>query len=276
MATYFVGDVQGCFDELQQLLALAQFNPIEDELWLTGDLVARGPKSLEVLRFVSGLGDKATTVLGNHDLNLLAVAAGHFPAKKKDKTENILSAPDGKDLIQWLRKQPLLATHPTLPIVMTHAGISPQWNIATAQACAREVELLLRGDQAGWLLKHMYGEEPKQWHERLSGIERWRYIINSFTRMRFCQFDGSLELKCKSAPKEQPAGLAPWFEVRQPEIDEPHLVFGHWAALMGRCPIPSIKALDTGCVWGNQLSLWRWEDNAMFSLNCPAYAEGAD
>ncbi len=276
MATYFVGDVQGCNDELQQLLTLAQFDPRNDELWLTGDLVARGPKSLEVLRFVRELGDRATTVLGNHDLNLLAVAAGHAHPKKKDKTEYILTAPDCDELMNWLRTRPIMAEHPVLPVMMTHAGLSPQWDLATARHCAREIEMLLSSDQGNWLLGHMYGEEPSHWDHRLTGLPRWRYIINSFTRMRFCRTDGSLEFKCKEAPEDKPAQLAPWFEVRQAATDEPHLVFGHWAALMGKCPLPTIKALDTGCVWGNQLTLWRWEDNAMFSLNCPAYASGAE
>jgi len=276
MATYFVGDVQGCFDELQTLLSLAQFDPKNDELWLTGDLVARGPKSLEVLRFVRDLGDRATTVLGNHDLNLLAVYSGHTKPKKKDKTEYIFSAPDKHELMMWLRHRPILAQHPTLPVVMTHAGLSPQWNLTTAIACASEIETLLRSTQGSWLLGHMYGEEPSHWDARLTGLPRWRYIINSFTRMRYCRPDGSLDFKCKAAPESKPADLAPWFEVRNATPNEPHLIFGHWAALMGKCPIPSIKALDTGCVWGNQLTLWRWEDNAMFSLNCPAYAEGAE
>lgn len=276
MATYFVGDVQGCFDELQSLLSLAKFDPQEDELWLTGDLVARGPKSLEVLRFVRDLGDRATTVLGNHDLNLLAVYSGHTKPKKKDKTEYIFFAPDKHDLMMWLRQRPILAKHPTLPIIMTHAGLSPRWDLPTAFACASEIETLLRSDQGSWLLGHMYGEEPSHWDPRLTGLPRWRYIINSFTRMRYCRPDGSLDFKCKASPENKPAELAPWFDVRKAELDDPHLVFGHWAALLGKCPIPSIKALDTGCVWGNQLTLWRWEDNAMFSLNCPAYAEGAE
>ena len=274
MATYFVGDVQGCHTELQQLLDLAQFDAQQDELWLTGDLVARGPQSLDVLRFVYSLGDRATTVLGNHDLNLLAVAAGHAHPKKKDKTENILTAPDRHELMSWLQNRPIMAEHPTLPVIMTHAGLSPQWDLATARHCAREVETLLRSDQGAWLLGHMYGEEPSHWDPRLTGLPRWRYIINSFTRMRFCRNDGSLEFKCKESPADKPAQLAPWFEVRKADTDEPHLVFGHWAALMGKCPLPKIKALDTGCVWGNQLTLWRWEDNAMFSLNCPVYSSG--
>lgn len=274
MATYFVGDVQGCYDELKQLLEIAAFNPQQDELWLTGDLVARGPKSLETLRFVYSLGDRATTVLGNHDLNLLAVATGAFPAKKKDKTENILVAPDRYELISWLRTRPIMAEHPTLPIMMTHAGLSPEWDLKTARNCARELEALLASDQGSWLLRHMYGEDPSHWDKRLKGLPRWRYIINSFTRMRYCRPDGTLEFKCKSSPSEHPTGLQPWFEVRKRDTNEPHLVFGHWAALMGKCPLPSIKALDTGCVWGNQLTLWRWEDNAMYSLNCPAYAAG--
>jgi len=271
-----VGDVQGCHDELQQLLELAGFDLTKDELWLTGDLVARGPLSLEVLRFVHQLGQRARTVLGNHDLHLLATAAGHVKPKKKDKLEALLAAPDRDELLHWLRQQPLLVEHESLPVMMCHAGLSPQWDLDTARACAREVEALLRGDQADWLLQHMYGDEPSRWDPRLVGLPRWRYIINSFTRLRFCHPDGRLEFHNKLAPQPggHPDGLRPWFELRQPDAGEPFLVFGHWAALLGQCSGPQMRALDTGCVWGNQLSLWRWEDGALFALDCPVHAHG--
>ncbi len=274
MAIYCVGDVQGCYDELRRLLDLARFDPADDELWLTGDLVARGPKSLEVLRFVHSLGFQATTVLGNHDLHLLATAAGYTKPKKKDRLDTLLEAHDADKLLRWLRLQPLLAEHPTEPLIMCHAGISPQWSIETAKRCAHEVEDLLRSDQGNWLLLHMYGNDPAHWDERLTGLPRWRYIINVFTRMRFCSIDGSLDFHSKVSPKQEVDGLKPWFELRQPQENEPDLVFGHWAALMGQCPKPRIHALDTGCVWGNQLTMWRWDDDAIFSLGCPMYAKG--
>lgn len=274
MALYFVGDVQGCYDELRQLLDLAGFSQDEDELWLTGDLVARGPKSLEVLRYVVSLGERATTVLGNHDLHLLATAAGYAKPKKKDQLDALLNAPDAAKLLRWLRLQPLLAEHPTRPVMMCHAGLSPQWDLSTARRCAREVEDLLRSDQGNWLLCHMYGNDPAHWDERLAGLPRWRYIINTFTRMRFCGMDSSLDFHSKVSPKQQSPNLKPWFELRPLREDEPELVFGHWAALMGQCPVPRIHALDTGCVWGNQLTLWRWDDDAIFSLGCPMYAKG--
>lgn len=274
MATYFVGDVQGCYDELRRLLDLAQFDPGADELWLTGDLVARGPRSLEVLRFVHQLGNRAQTVLGNHDLHLLATAAGHVKPKRKDKLDALLAAPDRDELLHWLCRQPLLAEHAQLPVMMCHAGLSPQWELATARACAREVESLLRGDRADWLLQHMYGDEPSHWDARLVGLPRWRYIINSFTRLRFCHPDGRLEFHNKRAPTAGDGALHPWFELRRPAADDPFLVFGHWAALLGQCSGPQMRALDTGCVWGNQLTLWRWEDQALFALDCPVYARG--
>lgn len=273
MAIYFVGDVQGCYDELRRLLDLVKFDPAEDELWLTGDLVARGPKSLETLRFVHSLGSRATSVLGNHDLHLLATAAGYAKPKKKDKLDALLEAPDANKLLVWLRKCPLLAEHPSIPVMMCHAGLSPQWDIAMARQCAREVESLLLSDQGNWLLCHMYGNDPAHWDPRLTGLPRWRYIINAFTRMRFCSLDGSLDFHSKVSPKQQSPDLRPWFELRPQAANEPELVFGHWAALMGQCSIPFIQALDTGCVWGNQLTLWRWEDRQKFALSCPLYAK---
>jgi len=233
MANCFVGDIQGCYDDLRRLLDLAAFDPDQDVLWLCGDLVARGPDSLNTLRFVKGLGNRAVTVLGNHDLHLLAVADGVAPLKKKDKLQSLMDAPDRDELLEWLRHRPLLAEHPDLPIMMVHAGISPAWDVRTARNCAREVESLLRGDQYSWLLHNMYGDQPDGWKDDLVGIDRYRYIINTFTRMRFCYFDGRLDFKCKKGPKESTPGLRPWFEQREHHVDDPILVFGHWAALMG-------------------------------------------
>lgn len=274
MANCFVGDVQGCYDDLRRLLELADFDPQADTLWLAGDLVARGPDSLSVLRFAKSLGDKAVCILGNHDLHLLAVAEGVAPLKKKDRLQALMEAPDREALLEWLRHRPLLAEcpHPTRPVMMVHAGLSPTWDAGTARRCAREVESLLQSDQYQWLLHHMYGDHPDSWDEGLLGIERYRYIINSFTRMRFCHVDGRLDFKCKLGPDDSTPGLHPWFELRERHSDDPTLVFGHWAALMGNTGRPHIKALDTGCVWGNTLTLWRLEDDALISTPCPLYA----
>ncbi|MGB6188898.1 MAG: symmetrical bis(5'-nucleosyl)-tetraphosphatase [Aeromonas molluscorum] len=274
MANCFVGDIQGCYDDLRRLLELADFDPVKDRLWLAGDLVARGPDSLSVLRFAKSLGDSAVCILGNHDLHLLAVAEGVAPLKKKDRLQTLMEAPDRDALLEWLRHRPLLAecSHPTNPVMMVHAGLSPAWDADTARRCAREVESLLRSDQYQWLLHHMYGDHPDSWDESLLGIDRYRYIINSFTRMRFCHADGRLDFKCKLGPDESTPGLHPWFELRERHSDDPTLVFGHWAALMGSTGRSHIKALDTGCVWGNSLTLWRLEDDALISTPCPAHA----
>ncbi|WP_036820589.1 bis(5'-nucleosyl)-tetraphosphatase (symmetrical) ApaH, partial [Photobacterium sanctipauli] len=263
MATYLVGDIQGCFDDLCQLLEQAQFDPNHDELWLAGDLVARGPKSLETLRFVKSLGSQATTVLGNHDLHLLAVANGIAKNKPRDKIQAILDAPDSEALLTWLRQQPLLAEHPTHPFVMSHAGITPVWDLDTARSCAREVEHILQGDNYLWLLKEMYGNGPDQWDPGLEGIERYRYTINAFTRMRFCYPDGRLDMECKLSPRQASSTeLKPWFELTRQPIDK-KMIFGHWAALMGYQD-QQVIGLDTGCVWGNSMTLLRWEDGARF------------
>ncbi|TNI64491.1 bis(5'-nucleosyl)-tetraphosphatase (symmetrical), partial [Aeromonas salmonicida] len=224
----FVGLIQGWYDDLRRLLDLARFDPAQDTLWLCGDLVGRGPVFLSVLRFFKELGERAISVLGNHDLHLLAVAGGYAPLKKKDRIEEIIKAPDGLELLDWLRHRPLLAEHPEHPLLMVHAGISPAWDVTTARRCAREVESLLQGDQHQWLLKHMYGDQPDRWSETLTGIERYRYIINVFTRMRFCYFDGRLDFKCKLGPKESTPGLRPWFEQREHHRDDPVIIFGHW------------------------------------------------
>lgn len=269
MATYIVGDIQGCFDELIELLTLAEFEPEQDELWVTGDLVARGPKSLEVLRYLKQI--QANIVLGNHDLHLLATAQGVHKVKEKDQTQAILDAPDCAELLEWLRCQPLLLEHPEHQFIMVHAGILPSWTIKQAKALAKEVEILLQGQGYKKLLKHMYGNHPTKWQESLTGIERSRYIINVFTRMRYCTLAGELEFKNKLAPSQSNNPLLkPWFEINPREHDQP-ILFGHWAALLGQVDQAGLFALDTGCVWGNQLTLLRWQDKQRFSLACPAY-----
>ncbi|MGL4546357.1 MAG: bis(5'-nucleosyl)-tetraphosphatase (symmetrical) ApaH [Plesiomonas sp.] len=264
MATYLVGDLQGCYDELLALLEQVAFNPQDDELWLTGDLVARGPKSLECLRFVRSLGSAARTILGNHDLHLLSIDAGLAKAKPRDYLQPILEAPDRHELMHWLRQQPLLLAHPTYPFVMVHAGISPDWDLGTAAACAAEVEQVLRSPQYQAMLSMMYGNLPDKWSPDLQGDDRLRYIINAFTRMRFCYPDGRLEMHCKLPAEQAPAPLLPWYQLPNPLLANHRVVFGHWASLLGKTNQPAVYALDTGCVWGNHLTLLRWDDQRYF------------
>lgn len=270
MATYAVGDLQGCLSPLKNLLALVQFDPARDTLWLVGDLINRGPESLATLRFVYRLRERVRCVLGNHDLHLLAVAeAGRTPGKG-DTLEEILAAPDRDQLLGWLREQPLLHHDPALGFTMVHAGIPPQWDLAQAQACAREVEEVLRGPQRQAFLASMYGNTPDLWDATLEGIERWRLITNYFTRMRFCSSDGRLELKTKEGPGAPPAGYAPWFSYAQRATRDDRIIFGHWAALEGKANTPNVYALDTGCVWGGAMTMLRLEDQHIFRCQCPA------
>lgn len=276
MACYIVGDIQGCCDELQQLLQLADFDPQVDELWLTGDLVARGPKSLQTLRFVKSLGSSAKMVLGNHDLHLLAISQGIHKNKEKDKLSPILNAPDCEELLTWLRLQPLLLRHPEFNFIMVHAGISPQWHIKQAELLAKEVESVLHSKHFKSLLTNMYGNTPCHWSEELQGSERLRFIINVLTRMRYCFNDGSLEFASKLAPhQESNKQLKPWFEIERFEIggvESNEILFGHWAALLGKVSKKGIYGLDTGCVWGNSLTMLRWQDKKLFTLPCPVHS----
>ncbi|WP_108652198.1 symmetrical bis(5'-nucleosyl)-tetraphosphatase [Dongshaea marina] len=273
MACYLVGDIQGCLDELKQLLDDVGFDPAQDELWLTGDLVARGPKSLETLRYVRDLGPAATVVLGNHDLHLLTVSSGLAREHDKDRLQPLLAAPDRDELLRWLRFQPLLAEHSEYPLVMTHAGIPPAWDLTTARQCARQIEAELQSVDYFHLLKGMYGNQPDQWDDNLSGIERLRYSINALTRMRFCYPDGRLEFHHKLMPSGNHPELVPWFELPAAYLEDKELIFGHWAALEGHCGRSDYHALDTGCVWGNTLTMLRWEDKQRFSTACPTYAQ---
>lgn len=269
MANYIVGDLQGCLDELERLLSQVDFCPQHDQLWVAGDLVARGPKSLETLRYIKALGTSAKTVLGNHDLHLLSIALGIHPLKKKDRTAAIFQAPDRDELLEWLRHQPLLQEHSEF--VVCHAGISPQWDLPTARQAAQEIESLLQSEQWPWIIEHMYSNMPNQWHDSLSGLERYRYIINAFTRMRFCTPSGALDMDCKLPPSAvDPAQLRPWFDFPRVTPIEKRIIFGHWAALEG-CVREDVIGLDTGCVWGGTLTMIRWEDQQLFSQ--PALTE---
>lgn len=264
MATYFVGDLQGCYDELQCLLEKVKFDPSQDKLYLVGDLVARGDKSLQCLRLVKSLGKAAQTVLGNHDLHLIATALGIKKIKAKDRVEAIFAAPDFAELIDWLRQQPLLIHNPQQDFVLSHAGISPQWDLTTAKACAKEVEQVLQQGDYQQLIAQMYDNQPDYWSPQLTGIERLRYIINVFTRMRFCYPDGRLDFACKLPPQQAPAPLQPWFKLANPLYQQTNLIFGHWASLAEVVTPSHIYALDTGCVWNNKMTLLRWEDKQYF------------
>ncbi|MBZ0072134.1 MAG: symmetrical bis(5'-nucleosyl)-tetraphosphatase [Thiohalobacteraceae bacterium] len=256
MAVYAIGDVQGCLHELDRLLTELHFDPARDRLWFAGDLVNRGPRSLETLRFVRGLGAAATTVLGNHDLHLLAVACDPARARPKDTLHPILDAPDRTELLDWLRRQPLLHHDATLGYTLIHAGLPPQWDLGLAQDCAREVEAALRGDDYAAYLTQMYGNEPDRWTDDLQGQERLRFITNCFTRLRYCDADGRLGLAFKGAPGSQPAGWLPWFEIPQRRSRSLRIVFGHWSTL-GPRDDPGIFPLDSGCLWGGQLTALR-------------------
>lgn len=265
MATYLVGDLQGCYDELQRLLEKVQFDSTQDQLYLVGDLVARGDKSLECLRFVKSLGKSAKTVLGNHDLHLISTALGIKKVKVRDRVDAIFHAPDFEELIDWLRHQPLLVHNEQQNFLMTHAGISPDWDLATAKQCAHEVENVLRHGDYHNLIENMYDNRPDRWHDDLQGLDRLRYSINVFTRMRFCYWDHRLDFDCKLPPESAPEELTPWFNLANPLYQTIPIVFGHWASLVNTTTPNNIYALDTGCVWGNRMTMLRWEDKQYFS-----------
>lgn len=266
MATYAIGDIQGCYSEFRQLLSLINFQPTRDRLWLAGDLVNRGEGSLEVLRFVADLGSSVQVILGNHDFHLLAVACGLRKTKRSDTLDKLLSAKDAPELLAWLGRQPLLHHDPQLNFVMTHAGIPPLWNLAQAKAMAAEVELEMRSSRQKKLLEHLFGNQPNRWSDDLTGYDRQRCIVNYFTRMRFCAADSRLELETKSEPSQAPQGFAPWFTYPSQVLKEARIVFGHWAALEGQTGVAGIHALDTGCVWGQQLTALRLEDQQYFQV----------
>ncbi|NVK39869.1 MAG: symmetrical bis(5'-nucleosyl)-tetraphosphatase [Oceanospirillaceae bacterium] len=266
MATYAIGDIQGCFDQLQALLAQVGFSG-SDRLWLAGDLVNRGPKSLETLRFVKSLGDRAQIVLGNHDLHLLAIHYGATRPRRSDTLDEILDAPDRDELMHWLRMQPLLIHDAGLDFVMVHAGIPPAWSLKKAKRRAREVEQVLHGTLAREFFQHMYGNEPDHWYKGLEGWARLRVITNYLTRMRFCDHNGRLDFSAKGGLETQPQGFLPWYA--HPRKAHKHrIIFGHWAALEGGASDHSLFSLDTGCVWGNSLTAMRLEDQAFFSCDC--------
>ena len=257
MSIYAIGDLQGCHAEFVELLERIAFDPDRDQLWLAGDLVNRGPDSLACLREVRALGSAAVTVLGNHDLHLLAVARGGGRLNRKDTLNAILDAPDREALLDWLQSQPLLVNQAFAgqgETVMTHAGLLPQWSLQEAVSLAGEVQACLSSERSGAFLKQMYGNTPALWRDDLGGIDRLRAIVNVFTRMRFIDDAGRLDFAAKEGLDSAPAGFAPWF--CYPRYDEMRLLFGHWAALEGRTEGAQLRAeaLDTGCVWGGSLT----------------------
>jgi bis(5'-nucleosyl)-tetraphosphatase (symmetrical) len=266
MPDYAIGDVQGCYDPLQRLLEQINFNERVDRLWFVGDLINRGPQSLAVLRFIKNLPLPARITLGNHDLHLLAkLFVNDSKLNPDDSLYEVLAASDAKELGHWLRKQRILYHDPDLRVIICHAGIAPVWDLALAKACAGELEEALAGDDFRSFLAQMYGNEPDHWSDELNGIARLRIITNYFTRMRFFDKQGRLDLSYKGTLAKAPANLIPWFAMPNRIPIEADIVFGHWAALEGYSPHPNIFAIDTGCLWGGPLTALRLQDRKRFS-----------
>jgi len=265
MATYAIGDVQGCHDALQRLIEQIRFDSGSDRLWFVGDLVNRGPDSLKVLRYIKSLGDSAVVVLGNHDLFLLAVAEDLTAMRPEDTLQAILAAPDRDELLGWLRQQRLL--YREHQFVLVHAGLLPQWSIGEAEELAREVETGLRSPYYKNLLRALYPSKQLQWSPKLTGPTRLAAIIKVLTRLRACSTDGLMESSYSGPPDHIPAGFLPWFRVSNRKHDDTTIVCGHWASLGLHCE-ENLLAIDSGCVWGRQLTAIRLEDRAVFQVGC--------
>ncbi len=273
MSTYAVGDIQGCYDELRRLLDKVGFDPAKDRLWCVGDLVNRGPDSLAVLRWIKALGERAVVVLGNHDLHLLAVAFADAPFGKKDTLAAILEASDRDELLHWLRHRPLLHHSEEKGVSMLHAGLPPQWDLAQARACARELEAVLQGPEHVEFLCAMYGNEPACWSDTLTGMDRLRFIANCFTRLRWCTAEGELLLKEKGGLEQASAGALPWFRVPGRRTRANPILFGHWSTIGFRAE-HNCWALDSGCLWGGRLSavqVRRKKPPTLIELDCTGY-----
>ena len=271
MATYAIGDLQGCYDALQRLLDKLKFDPAHDQLWLAGDLVNRGPDSLASLRFVKSLGNSAITVLGNHDLHLLAIAADHKTTKDAG-LKQILAAADVDELIDWLRQQPLLHYDAQLDFALVHAGIYPGWTLQQALEYAEELHQILASDNYLDFIHHMYGNKPRSWRDELSSWDRLRFIVNSFTRMRYCDIDGKLNLKDKGPIGSQRKDSLPWFDMPKRNTRKQRILFGHWSTV-GRLNREDVYALDTGCIWGGDLTALRLDEEKprYISIACPEF-----
>lgn len=265
MPTYAIGDLQGCHIALEKLLDTIAFDPARDKIWLVGDLVNRGTGSVEILRWAMGLGDALVTVLGNHDLHTLAVAEGFVPLHRSDTIQDVLEAPDRDELLAWLRRQPLAYREGEYFLV--HAGLLPQWTAARALELAGEVQEVLRGESYLSFFEHMYGNEPRFWHEGLHGMSRLRMITNAMTRLRYCTPQGDIDFAHKGPPGSQPGNLLPWYEVPRRASRDTTILFGHWSAL-GLMARENVVALDTGCLWSGQLTALRLEDRRLFQVSC--------
>ncbi|GAB1263776.1 symmetrical bis(5'-nucleosyl)-tetraphosphatase [Aurantivibrio infirmus] len=268
MATYAVGDIQGCLPALECLLKKISFDPQKDKLWVCGDIVNRGPDSLGTLRFLFQMRNSVVAVLGNHDMHLLAIAHGYKKMGRNDNMLAILDAPDRHELFAWLRHRPFVHHDPVLAFTMVHAGIPPMWTIKKALKRSAEIEAVLQSNQFENYLRSMYGNTPDRWDKSLSGTNRWRLITNYFTRMRFCNEIGRLNLDCKLGKDQAPKGYSAWFDIKGRETEKDNIVFGHWASIDGKTGHPHAFALDTGCVWGRKLSAMRLEDKAWYSCEC--------
>ena len=267
MATWAIGDVQGCAAELEALLDRIGYSPARDRLWFVGDLVNRGPRSLDVLRLVAGLGDSSVVVLGNHDLHLLAAARGAGLRDGDESLAPVLAAPDRGRLLDWLQSRRMLHHDASLGRVMIHAGLPPQWDLDRARSCAAELEQVLQGEASGAFFEHMYGNQPDLWHDDLSGMDRLRYTVNALTRLRACDASGRMLLKLKGPVDRLPAGAMPWFRVPGRLTAGVSVVCGHWSAL-GYHDADGVLALDTGCVWGGTLTARRLDaDGAQVSVS---------
>ncbi|MFT0851458.1 symmetrical bis(5'-nucleosyl)-tetraphosphatase [Achromobacter sp. F4_2707] len=262
---WMIGDLQGCNDALQRLLDHPDIAADRNaRFWFAGDLVNRGPDSLKTLRTIMSLGDRATCVLGNHDFHLLAIAAGFKKPGKSDTFDEILAAPDAEGILDWVRHRPLL--HREHNHIMVHAGILPPWSATQAQELAREVETAMRGPRWATALEKIYGNEPNYWDKNLENGKRLRVIVNAMTRMRMCTPDGRMDFSHKHAPDSK-GGLVPWFDVPGRVIEDETIVFGHWSTL-GLMIRPDAICLDTGCVWGRQLTALRLHDHKLVQVNC--------
>ena len=266
MATYIVGDIQGCFNGLQRLLEKVAFSPLNDRLIAVGDLIGRGPEPLQTLDYLQSLGNKFDTVLGNHDLHLLAIYANVRQAKKNDNLDTLLNSPSLKTHINWLRKKPLALMADSQTLV-THAGLYPKWSIKKALKLSSEVSQKLQADDWTEFLTNMYGNQPNIWHKNLIGANRTRFIVNALTRMRFIENQEQLDFNCKVAPESAPNHLLPWFEVNNKKLKpEQQVVFGHWASLNGKTTNNQIIALDTGYIWGQSMTLLHLLSGKIYSV----------
>ena len=265
MALYAIGDLQGCLEPLERMLDSLAFDPARDRAWFVGDLVNRGPDSLGCLRLVKSLGPAAVTVLGNHDLHLLCVAEGIEKSRPRDTLDAVLAAPDRDELVDWLRRRPLM--HVDGAFAMVHAGLLPLWPVATARALAGEVECVLQGP--GWrrFLAHLYGNHPERWDDGLAGDDRLRAIVNAMTRLRVCTREGAMDLAFKGEPGEHHAHRVPWFDMPGRENATHTIVCGHWSAL-GLRVSDRVLSLDSGCVWGNSLTAVRLGDRRLWQVPC--------